>query len=175
MIHGQNRLIASPFRSPARPVAAFAPIVLSIVAYAKRFGKGADKVVMPDNLPYREAGIDEMAGEKVSKEIARVAEERPGKTIDVQKICELSGVSGEIVKQVFYLLLGFRLLKATFFPRHRNCERVIGQEEPSVKTIKQKANAGQYGPNCSFCGGPAESEQDIIIEIRAIAPQSPNT
>jgi hypothetical protein len=130
-------------------------------------------MVVPDNLPFREAGIDEMAGKKVSKEIARVAEECPGKTIDVQRICELSGVPGEVVKQVFYLLLAFRLLKATFIPRHHNCGRVIGQEEPSVETIKQKANAGQYGPNCIFCGEPAESEQDIVIEIRMRAPQYP--
>jgi hypothetical protein len=121
--------------------------------------------MIPDNLPYREAGIDETAGRTVSGQIVRLAREYPGKPINVQKISELSGVSGELVKEIFYLLLGLRFLKATFFPRHRKCGKPIGQEETSVETIREKANAGEYGHNCIFCGEPAESEEDIIIQI----------
>jgi hypothetical protein len=121
--------------------------------------------MIPDNLPYQEIGIDKAAGERVSREIGRLAKEYPGKSINVQQVSELSGLPGNTVKQVFYLLLGLRLLKATFFPRHRACGRPIGEEETSVEKIKENANQGEYGSYCVFCGGPVESEEDIVIQI----------
>lgn len=120
---------------------------------------------MPDRIPYEEAGIERVMGETVSQVIDRLLKEYPGKSIDVQQVSELSGLPTIIVKKVFYLLLGLRLLKATFLPRHKACDRVIGQSETSVQIINQKARTGQYGSNCMICTQTIEGEQDIEAQI----------
>ncbi len=118
-----------------------------------------------DKIQYQEAGIDTAAGERVAREIAHLAKDRPDKSIDIQQVSELSGLPGETVKQVFYLLLALRLLKATFFPRHRACGRPIGDQEMSVERIQEKARNGEYGDHCMLCGEPIEGEKDIVIQI----------
>lgn len=121
--------------------------------------------MIPSRIPYEEAGIDEASGIKVSLAIDRILNEWPDRPIDVQKVSESSGVPGGIVKRVFYLFLALRLLKATFLPRHRACDRVIGDWESSVEMINDKARTGQYGSHCMLCAEPIEGEGDIEIQI----------
>jgi hypothetical protein len=116
-------------------------------------------------IPYEEAGIERVAGEAVSHAIDHLLKEYPEKSVDVQQVSELSGFPPVTVKKVFYLLLGLRLLKATFLPRHKGCDRVIGPPEISVQMINYKAQAGQYGSNCMLCAQTIEGEQDIEIQM----------
>ena len=118
-----------------------------------------------DKIPFEEAGIDRTKGEIVSKVIDRLLAECPNRPIDIQNVSESSGVPSDAVKRVLYLLLGLRLLKATFLPRHRACDRVIGEQELSVQRIIEKAQTGQYGPYCMLCTQPIDGEVDIEVQI----------
>jgi len=66
-----------------------------------------------DQIPFKQAGIEEKIGIKISGEIDKISGERPNASIDIQEISEAIGSPATTVKRVFYLLLGMRLLKAT--------------------------------------------------------------
>ena len=120
--------------------------------------------MMPDQIPFQEAVIEPTTGEKILGEVVRLMSERPDKSIDIQEVSELSGLPGSLVKEVFYLLLAFREFKATFIPRHRNCDSPIGSQETSVEKIRRKAEAGEYG-TCMICGKNIEGFRDIEIQL----------
>ncbi|MFX1485030.1 MAG: hypothetical protein ACFFCP_17770 [Promethearchaeota archaeon] len=96
-------------------------------------------------------------------EVDAYTSEHPNAPVDIQTISEMTGVFGAVVKQVFFVLLSLRLLKATFIPRHRICGHVVGAEETSVKTIQDKAANGEYW--CTHCGEPIESSENVEAQI----------
>jgi hypothetical protein len=120
--------------------------------------------MIPDQIPFQEFGIESDTGEKILKEAVRLMIERPNKAIQIQEVSERTGFPGSLVKEVFYLLLAFRVFKATFVPRHRNCDRPIGAQETSVERIRLKADAGEYRI-CMVCGETIEGSKDIEIQI----------
>ncbi|GEM_PF-2495809 len=120
---------------------------------------------MPDQIPFKEAGIEENIGIRISGEIDKFTTKRPNASIDIQKVSEAVGSPAMTVKRVFYLLLGMQLLKATFLPRHKACDGIIGQQETSVEMISHKALNGGYGSFCPLCFEPFETSKDIEIQI----------
>lgn len=120
--------------------------------------------MVPDHIPFEDAGVEPGVGKKILAAVDRLMNERPNKSIGIQDVSEITGFTGDLVKDVFYLLLAFRVFKATFIPRHRNCDRPIGSQETSVDKIWQKAETGEYG-TCMICGQTIESSEDIEIQI----------
>jgi hypothetical protein len=118
-----------------------------------------------DQLPFRDAGIDEDIGRKITHAIFRTLVETPDKPVEILNISTVSGYPPLFVKPVFYLLLAFRLLKATFLPRHRPCGRVIGHQEVSAEIVREKFFAGTFGTHCTICHEPLENIEDIDIQI----------
>lgn len=119
----------------------------------------------PDQIPFQQAGIEKMTGIRIFGEIERITSKHPNSAINIQEVCEAAGSPATTVKRVFYLLLGMRLLKATFLPLHRLCERAIGRQETSVAKIFKKAQDGQYSPFCPVCYEPIDSLEDIEVQI----------
>jgi hypothetical protein len=120
--------------------------------------------MVPYHIPFQDAGINREAGNKILQFVSRLMTDRPNKSVDIQEVSELTGFSSSLVKEVFYLLLAFRVFKSTYIPRHRNCDRAIGPHETSIDEIRRKANTGEYG-TCMICGNTVDSVDDIHIQI----------
>ncbi|MBN2267223.1 MAG: hypothetical protein JW725_02675 [Candidatus Babeliaceae bacterium] len=119
--------------------------------------------MIPTGIPFHEISIDPDVGERVVGVINHFISKSPDKSIDIQKVSEVVGFPGTIVKPVFYALLGLRLLKATFLPRHRVCGKIIGSQMRSVEQILDKAkNEGYF---CIHCADLVVDQQSIEIQI----------
>ena len=72
--------------------------------------------MISDQIPFQKFGIEADIGGKILEEVVRLMNERPKKSIEIQEVSERSGFPGSLVKDVFYLLLTFRVFKATLYP-----------------------------------------------------------
>ncbi len=115
-------------------------------------------------IPYRKIGIKEDDGERIVKTIQKISSERPHNSIEIQTITDAVGLPAIEVKKIFYMLLGLKLLKATFIPRHKACDHVIGTQEHSVGIIMEKVNQGTIDW-CNYCQEPINGPEDIDIQI----------
>jgi hypothetical protein len=115
-----------------------------------------------NQIPFEIIGIPPEIGSHVSIVINRLLSEYPDDSVDVQRVSEETGYLRTVVKEVFYALLAFRMLKATFLPRHRVCGNIVGLQEKSVEVIRHKARRGDYV--CSHCFTSIDFE-DIEIQI----------
>ncbi len=121
------------------------------------------KLMIPSGISFQDVEIEPDIGECVVQAINHLISERPNASIDIQKVAEAVGFPGTTVKPVFYMLLGLRLLKATFIPRHRTCGRMIAEQEQSAEVILEKARNEEYW--CIHCAEPIEGPQDIETQI----------
>jgi len=87
----------------------------------------------------------------------------PVRSVPITEISQSSGVPGPVVKRVLFALLALTHLKAFFRPRHRECDRIVGWPQQSVRAVRELASEGQYW--CVDCGGPIDGAEDIEIEI----------
>lgn len=120
---------------------------------------------MIEEIPFEKIGINKNIGKSTVAGVRKFIYEYPNKPIDVQSIAEKVGFPGEQVKKVFYALLNLHYLKATFFPRHKQCGNAIGKQEFSVSIIREKIEHGDYSEGCVQCMEPINSLADIEIQI----------
>lgn len=113
--------------------------------------------------PFDNIGIPAEVGDHTLRVVERLLEREPDSSVDIQTVSEETGYLPSIVKEVFYALLAFRLLKGTFQPRHKACGNIVGPQEPSAQTVRQKAAAGHYV--CPHCMERVEGPEDIEIQI----------
>ena len=118
---------------------------------------------MTPRIPFEEMGIPSEIGEHTFDVIQGLLREQPNSSIDIQTVSEETGFFGPVVKKVFYALLAFRKLKATFQPRHKACGNIVGLQERSAETVRQKAIQGEY--ICDHCFQRIDSPDDIEIQI----------
>jgi hypothetical protein len=114
-------------------------------------------------IPFQNIGISSEVSGNVIDIISRFIAERPNAPIDVQSVCEESGYAGSIVKKVFYTLLAFRRLKATFLARHRTCGNIVSTQQSSAELVWEKARDGQL--QCYHCSEPLCDPEDIEVQI----------
>lgn len=93
-------------------------------------------------IPFPEIGIDQTVGTQTIEAIKTFVNERPGRSIELRTIAEVTGLPGDIVKEVFWALLSLRYLKPTFMPRHKKCDAAVGLQENSVTAIENKLEEG---------------------------------
>lgn len=117
------------------------------------------------DIPFHEINIDPEHGNTVARAICTYIQEHPETSISLQKVIEQTGLMGEEVRDVFFTLLTLRYLKATFSPRHTNCNSVIGPQEKSVVDIQNKLEAGEYPEICARCQEDILDFDDLEIEI----------
>ena len=117
---------------------------------------------MTQDIPFEEIGIPLEVAENIVNTIRSSASVRPNAPIEIQEVSETTGYLGTTVKEVFFTLLAFRLLKATFLPRHRSCGNIVGTQEVSADLVRQKAQNEEYF--CLHCSEPIDAE-DVEIQI----------
>ena len=114
-------------------------------------------------LPFEDIGIPAKVGEQTLNAIESLLAEHPDSSVDIQTVSEQTGYLPPIVKEVFYALLAFRMLKGTFRPRHKACRTIVGIQERSAEIVRQKATEGRY--ICRRCMEPIEGPDEIEIQI----------
>jgi hypothetical protein len=114
-------------------------------------------------ISFEEIGIDEDVGQSVVQAIGEFAAQHPSSSIRIDSISALIDIPANVVKQIFYTLLAYRLLKATFIPRHRICGNVIGPQEKSVQAIFDRVTEGNL--ICIHCGESVDNLDDVQIQL----------
>lgn len=117
------------------------------------------------NIPFHEIGINSTHGNVVVDAMIVYMDAHPGESVSLQKVIEQTGFPGEEVRDVFFALLTLRYLRATFSPRHKNCNSAIGPEEKSVAEIHRKLEEGSYPEICARCHEDILDGDDLDIEI----------
>jgi hypothetical protein len=118
---------------------------------------------MAMRVPFEKIGISPDIGEHTVDVIEQLLAERPNSSVDIQRVSAETGHASTVVKEIFYALLAFGALKATFLPRHRVCGNIIGKQEQSSELVRERARAGQYA--CMHCFEEVESPEDVEIQI----------
>jgi len=87
----------------------------------------------------------------------------PRNNITVQSITKITRHDIGVTKKILYVLLGLRKITATYLPRHKKCNKVIGAEETSVEVIQHMANNNAY--ICGNCIQKIWQFQEVDVEI----------
>lgn len=120
---------------------------------------------MKPRIPFEEIGIPSEIGEHTLDVVQSLLKKQPNSSLEIQRVSAETGFLGPVVKRVFYALLAFGRLKATFQPRHKACGNIVGLQERSAETVRQKAIRGEY--LCMHCvkriNGPDEIEIQIVF------------
>jgi hypothetical protein len=101
------------------------------------------------NIPYDKITVDQETIERVYFAIDRKASEKPDSSIDIQSISNDLRFTPATVKETFLILHLYGYLKATFLPRCKKCDKVIGEPAESVEILYNKADQGEF----DFCVG----------------------
>ena len=116
------------------------------------------------HIPFSTIGIKPIDGLRITEAVERIANEQPDTSVSVQAVSQTSGFHPNEVKNVLYLLLSYRKLKATFLPVHKKCGNALSKPELSVEKIKDQIRRGDIRW-CVHCNEPLQDNNEVDIQI----------
>ena len=122
------------------------------------------------DLPYHQINIDRLVIESVYSAISKKSAESPHNPVSLLSISNELKIDQALVKEIFMILYLYGYMKASFLPRCRSCDKVVGRDEESVETIYEKADNGDYG-YCVGCTNLVGHKDDLEIELLFWLPQ----
>lgn len=114
-------------------------------------------------LPFHLLGIEPQIGYRVIDIVDKLTFLNPNTPLSIQKISQQSGYNAEDIKNIFYLLLSIKKIKATFLPRHKKCDQPVGEPEKSSEIIFEKIRNEEFW--CNHCHATILNASEIEIQL----------
>jgi hypothetical protein len=116
--------------------------------------------IVPPDIPHDQIGVDRAECSSIASAIMEILVEQPEKSLDIQKVSNVTGIIGESVKKVFYYLLLDGYLKSTYIAYHRKCNKPISQMKKSTVEFKE---INKLCVNCNQDIAEEEIENRILF------------
>lgn len=116
--------------------------------------KSRANIIIPD-IQFDQIGIGEDDCANISTAIMEVIAESPDKSVNIQKIASITGISGDKIKKVFYYLLFDGYLKATYVVYHKKCNKPISKMSNSAFDLSEMTGIVK---SCVCCNQDVETE-----------------
>jgi hypothetical protein len=98
-------------------------------------------------------GIPSEVSNRVISAVHNIFKLYPDDPLNLQMVAMLSRVpQAEFIKTCLYTMLTCRMIKASFFPVHRDCMGVLDKEHISAFAVQEKIKNGEYEKVCENCG-----------------------